>query len=140
MTESKKVKGWLLPANTKYFDIISHFKKNKTVIWRQKKGMNLNDDAYIYLAKPYGFMKFKCKIIEINIAQEELNAKSYAITNSTMNYAYMKIALRKVYKDGAIPFSGLKEHGLGQVSTIARVFPGTVEYIEKASANKGGDN
>lgn len=66
--------------------------------------------------------------------------KSLSITNSTMNYAYMKIALRKVYKDGAIPFSGLKEHGLGQVSTIARVFPGTVEYIEKASANKGGDN
>ena len=46
--------NWIIPCNVKVFDVISHFKENKQVVWKNSFTIRKGDVAYIYLGRPYG--------------------------------------------------------------------------------------
>lgn len=44
---------WIVPCNIKYFDVVTHFKKNSTVVWKNISHVQPGDTVYIYLGAPH---------------------------------------------------------------------------------------
>lgn len=70
---------WVIPCNIKYFDVISHFKENKRVVWKNSFSIHKGDIVYLYLSSPYGEIRYKCIVINDSVDEEVLKTNSYAI-------------------------------------------------------------
>ena len=64
-TIQKEIHEWVIPANPKYYDLITEFKKGNT-IWKVIKNIHTGDTVYFYVAKPYSCILYKCKVIDEN--------------------------------------------------------------------------
>ena len=96
---------WVIPANPKYYDVISYI-KNKTIIWHSNKSINKGDIIYIYYGKPYGALL--CKGVVLDNNGEE-----------------MKIEIMDKYNKEQYPFEKLSSWGLTNIRSIRRI-PKTV--------------
>lgn len=56
--------SWLIPANTKFYDVFSAFAQDETY-WPMNAKMSPKDSAYIYLAAPYKQIGFVCEILGV---------------------------------------------------------------------------
>ena len=63
----EKPRDWIVPANPKYFDLISAFEENDIIIWKQSSDVHVGDLVYMYVAAPYSALMYKCKAIEVDI-------------------------------------------------------------------------
>ena len=70
------IENWIVPCNTKHFDVVDHFRKNDTVIWKNSFTIKKCDNVYIYLSLPYGEIKFRCTVISDSVSNELLILKS----------------------------------------------------------------
>lgn len=59
---------WVIPANQKYYDIISEFKLTDVVTWHQDIKVSVGDLIYIYLTIPYQAIMYQCEVIEADIS------------------------------------------------------------------------
>lgn len=89
---------WVIPANPKYYDLISDFAKSDIMFWHQNMSVSKDDTVYIYVAEPYSAILYKCVVIETNIPDGEK--------------LLMKLKLKKEYSKEEYPFTKLKEYGL----------------------------
>lgn len=89
---------WVIPANPKYYDLISDFAKNDIMFWHQNMSVSKGDSVYIYVAEPYSAILYKCVVIEANIPDDKK--------------LLMKLKLKKEYSKEEYPFTKLKEYGL----------------------------
>lgn len=97
--------NWLIPANPKYYDVINHFKSDKTITWKQSSEVYPGDTVYIYLGSPYSSVMFKCEATEVNIP--------YGFKNENIKMKYiMKLKLLKEYNQGDISFKYLTSLGI----------------------------
>lgn len=96
---------WLVPANPKYYDIASAFNENDEIIWKQSSNIHVNDIVYLYVAKPYSKILYKCKVVEANIPYE------YKDKNVSMNYV-MKIKLLEKLDNRNYTFEYLNKLGI----------------------------
>lgn len=99
---------WIIPANPKFYDVISCFNDTDTIIWKQSSNIEIGDIVYMYVAEPYSAILYKCKAIEVNIPYE------YKDDNLSMKKV-MKIKLIKKYNQEDYPFSKLKEYGVNAI-------------------------
>ncbi len=107
--QSSNVKGeWIIPANPKYYDVIGAFEHSDTLTWKQTKGMMKGDSIYIYFAKPYSAILFKCVITKTDIPYE------YEDENVCMSKV-IEIKLVKRYKEDEFTLDRLKELGVKSV-------------------------
>lgn len=120
---------WLFPCNTKYFDIISHFEKNDTVVFKQDKNMTIGDIVFIYLAVPYKRIQYKCVVLETKIGEKEMQNHDYALTTSPYIKGYVKLKLLKTITSDGLDFYSLKEHGLGQIQRQGRLEGRLLKYV-----------
>ena len=93
---------WIIPANPKYFDVISYIENSKIFSWKQPKNIKLNDTVYIYLGAPYSAILYKCQVIELDIYKDK-------------NDCVMNLKLITKYNQNEYTFSKLKEYGLNSV-------------------------
>ena len=89
---------WVIPANPKYYDLISDFAKSDIMFWHQNMSVSKDDTVYIYVAEPYSAILYKCVVIEANITDGDK--------------MLMKLKLKKEYSKEEYPFTKLKEYGL----------------------------
>ena len=68
-SKSKRVgpKDWIVPANPKYFDLISAFKEKDIITWKQSSDVHVGDLIYMYVAAPYSALMYKCMALEVDI-------------------------------------------------------------------------
>lgn len=99
---------WLIPANPKYYDIISYFKEQDTITWKQPNNIKVGDVVYIYVGIPYSAILYKCEVIEINIP---CNIED---DNLKMNKV-IKIKLLRKYNKNQFTFTKLKEYGITSI-------------------------
>lgn len=97
--------SWLIPANPKYYDVISSFEKKDTMLWKQPKGIKEKDKIYLYLGLPYSAILYQCEIVELDIPYQ------YQDENLAISKA-MKIKLVKCYGKEEYTFEKLKEYGV----------------------------
>ena len=132
---------WVIPCNIKYFDVISHFKENKRVVWKNSFSIHKGDIVYLYLSSPYGEIRYKCIVINDSVDEEVLKTNSYAIPiKKTNNYfskkeKYIEIEYVCEFPEGTFTLSKLKEHGLGQVQIQARANRKLQQYIDLCEEN-----
>ena len=132
---------WVIPCNIKYFDVISHFKENKRVVWKNSFSIHKGDIVYLYLSSPYGEIRYKCIVINDSVDEEVLKTNSYAIpikkTNSyfSKKEKYIEIEYVCEFPEGTFTLSKLKEHGLGQIQIQARANRKLQQYIDLCEEN-----
>jgi len=97
--------SWIVPANPKYYDVISYFNEKDTILWKEAKGMKIGDKVYLYLGAPYSAILYKCEVIEIGIPYQ------YQDENLSMTKT-MKLKLVKRYEKEKYTFQKLKEYGV----------------------------
>ena len=117
---------WVVPCNTKKFDVISHLKEESTVVWKNAFTIQTGDIVYLYLSAPYSEIKYKFVVESVNISEEQLQEHSYAIVKEpshnffSRKTKYMSMKLEKEFPEQYLPLSVLKCHGLNQVQIQAR--------------------
>lgn len=99
---------WIIPANPKYFDVITYIESLPIFAWKQPKNIQLNDYVYIYLSAPYSAILYKCQVIELNIYND-------------MQDFVMNLKLIKKYNQNEYTFNKLKEYGLNSVRSPRRI-------------------
>jgi len=72
---NKSKRKWIIPANPKYFDVVSAFENSKDGIvnWKQGAGIEVGDVVYMYVAKPYSAILYKGEVIKVHIPHETKN-------------------------------------------------------------------
>lgn len=139
---------WIIPCNISFFNLIKHFEKNKTVVWRNAFTIHKGDIAYIYIGRPYGEIRYKCRVISDQVDEQLLQENTYAIpAKKTNNYFSKKekyIVMEYIceYPEGTFPLESLRKHGLGQVQIQARADRRLQAYLTEIETQleKGGDD
>lgn len=101
------INSWVIPANPKYFDIISLFKQTDLVTWHQDVKVAVGDLVYIYLTIPYQAIMYKCEVVEADIPSQD---------SKNMN-----LKLLKEYDQNEFPLEKLKQFGLKSVRSARRI-------------------
>lgn len=121
---------WIFPCNTKYFDIIEHFKTKNEVVFKRDGMIRKGDIAYIYLANPFKQIKFKCEVVEPKLTIDCLEEHQYAISSSFYNKGYVKLKYLSEINSSDLNFNNLKDNGLGQVQRQSRLDGKLLTYIQ----------
>ncbi len=96
---------WIVPANPKYYDMLTCFKDNNEMIWKQSSDIHVGDIVFLYVGAPYSKIMYKCNVKEVNIPYE------YKDANVSMSYV-MKIECLKTYTDDRYSFEYLNTLGI----------------------------
>ena len=115
---------WVIPANPNFFDIIAYFKNKDKIYWHQSSSMNLGDNVYVYLGKPYSSIKFKCIITEKDIDSNYDDRK------------LMKLKLIKEYKDNQYTFDIISKYDLKAIRGARRM---PIKLINKMKEDEKND-
>ena len=62
---------WVIPANPKYYDLISDFAKSDIMFWHQNMNVSNGDAVYIYVTEPYSAILYKCIVVVPGITVQE---------------------------------------------------------------------
>ena len=99
---------WIIPANLKYYDIISDFQKRDIVEWKQSSNIQIGDIIYMYVADPISAIIYKCIAIETDIPY------NYKDKNLKID-KLMKIKLLKEYPKDKYSFKYLNTLGITSI-------------------------
>ena len=99
---------WIIPANPKFYDVISAFQKTNTITWKQSSNVHVGDLVYLYVGSPYSAILYQCEALEVNIPYE------YQDKNLSMSRV-MKIKLLRSYPQDQYTFSKLNEYGVRSI-------------------------
>ena len=114
----KKERGsesWVVPANPKYYDVESAFRKDTIIDWKQGAGIQVGDTVYLYVGAPVSAILYQCKVLQTDIPYD------YSDKNLTIK-ALMKIQLLKCYDRKTFTFSVLgKDYGVFAIRGPRRV-------------------
>ena len=116
---------WIVPANPKYYDIITHFEHDKTINWKQSSSVHVKDIVYLYVGSPYSSVLYKCEVTEVNIPY------AYQDENVSMKHT-MHLKLLKKYEPGKISFKALNNLGIKAIRGPRKI---TEEIARKIDNN-----
>lgn len=94
---------WLIPANLKYFDVISAFQENRVIIWKQSNKVRTGDIVFMYVGAPVSAILYKCLVLKTNILHSNKGK------NAKWKYS-MRIKRLKVYPKDKFNFKKLKQY------------------------------
>ncbi len=132
---------WLYPANTKFYDVLSAFKKQNAV-WPINTKIEVGDAVYIYLAAPYKRVGYICSVKETDIAREIIKEYSSPYIKNTgqdssADKPFMLLGDIQTLLNNdndALSLAKLKENGLKGMLMGARKLdnnPQLREYLRK---------
>lgn len=132
------VENWIIPCSVKFFDVVSYLTNNKEIVWRRVSAVKKNDNAYVYIGAPYGQIKYLCKVVDDNVGEKEVMLNQYAVKKGASKKSrFMKLKLIYEYERGILPYTKLKENGLGQVQIQARIDRKLQQYIDSVNSELG---
>lgn len=107
--QNSNIQGeWIVPANPNYFDLIESFNNSSVVDWKQSNNILKGDIVYLYVARPYSAILYKCEAIETDIPYE------YKDKNVSMK-KIMKLKLLKKYDKDKFTLKKLNEYGIKSI-------------------------
>ena len=115
--------NYIIPANPKYYDIVSAFNDTDIIMWKQPKNILINDYVYLYIASPYSCIMYKCIVVDKDIP--------YQYHDNIINMDYiMKIKLIKKYNN-EFTLDKLKEYGIKTIRGPRSVPPKLLKELNK---------
>lgn len=132
---------WLIPANTKFYDVFSALKQDKTY-WPMSAKISCGDSVYIYLTAPYKQIGFICDVLETDIDMNDIieHVRTFIkgdTKDDKPSKPFMKIKpvqSIEINENSALSLTYLKENGLNGMLMGARKLdnnPALFEYIKK---------
>lgn len=123
---------WLVPANPKYYDLISVFSQTDDTTWKQGKGIETGDIIYMYVAVPYSAVLYKCTVTQAYSGTERTEKDGHT---GTACISLMKIHIDDRYARDLCPLKKMKEYGVTNVRG-PRFMPAELEaFIEREAAS-----
>lgn len=134
---------WLIPANTKFYDVLSAFTQT-TTFWPMNANLSPGDTVYIYLAAPYKQIGFVCSVLSTGYDLDKISdnvtpfIKGAARENGPSK-PFMKLkALHRIpiNENGRLSLNDLRRNGLNGMLMGARKLENNPElfiYIGKNS-------
>ncbi len=114
---------WLVPANPKYYDIDTAFKKRKGVDWKQGKGIRKDDTVYMYVGSPVSAVRYKCTVTKTDIP--------FVFENDEVRMTrLMKMDVLQEYRADYCPFEKLKRFNVNAVRGPRRIDEKLKEYLD----------
>lgn len=129
------MKYWIIPCNIKSYDVFGAFKKFNSIDWKQSKNLKSaepDDIVLIYLSLPHQFIKYICKIEEVNKPFITIDDNEFSINGKNyINYGnYMQLKLLYEVKDDDLSIDILKAHGLkGNIQGPSSLKEDLLEYV-----------
>lgn len=139
----KEAKVWMLPANSKYFDLAGCFKKYGEVYWTQYFNLQTGDTGYIYCSAPDSAIIYKFEIIGHDLAYSpEMDAEVEFYLNpkdfepSKVHNRFAKLKLVDERHTPRLGLANLLEHGMngaprGALNLSDPGFAELLKYIEE---------
>lgn len=137
-----EVRKWMIPANTKYFNLEDCFNKLGYVYWRQHYNFQTGDTIYIYVANPVSAIRYKCIVeghdlpfsTDMDI-EKEFYVKADDFENSRKHNRYMRLRLQATTNADNMTMVHLLEHGMnkapqGCLNLSHPVFAELLDHIE----------
>ena len=73
--EPKRKEGehrvWIIPYNTKYFDLHRCAQKYNEIYWNQHKNLAVGDTSYLYGSAPDSAIRYRFEVLEVNVPYKE---------------------------------------------------------------------
>lgn len=114
--------NYIIPANPKYYDIVSAFNDTDIIMWKQPKNILINDYVFLYIASPYSCIMYKCIVVDKDIPYQ------YRDNNINMDYI-MKIKLIKKYNN-EFTLDKLKAYGIKTIRGPRSVPPKLLKELK----------
>ncbi len=133
----KKGNYWILPCNSKKYNIDKIFQDKEEIEWHQTNtNVEPGDIVYIYLTSPKQEVKYKCQVVFSNKISNDINDKEYCEDIDFSNYGkYMVLKKIKSYTTPKT-FHELQEKGFkGIVRCIRYLDQNIVDFIEEEVNN-----
>lgn len=140
--EDKRI--WIIPSNSKFFDLDGCFKKYGCVYWRQHVNFQKGDSAYIYSAYPNSAILYKVSIDghDLQYAPEMEREKKF-YTNSEdfgKKKSHNRLALLTLVDttdSSRLNLTHLLEHGMKAApqGALNLSHPGFADLLEYVEAN-----
>ena len=139
----KEKKVWMIPSNSKYFDLEGCFEKYGEVYWSQYYNFQKGDTAYIYSASPNSAILYKVEVVAHDLTfssdiekerEFHTNLNDFEDVRRHNRYAKLKFIART--NSTRLSFAYLLEHGLngvlrGSLNLSHPAYAGLLKYIEK---------
>ena len=134
--------SWLIPANTKFYDVFSAFERPETY-WPMNAKVATGDIVYIYLAAPYKQIGFRCEVLGIGYDLAEIIDQVRPLIKGDVDDGpgskpFMKLGAPRaapIDPKAALSLNNLREHGLKGMLMGARKLdnnPPLLDFTEKA--------
>jgi len=135
---------WLVPANTKFYDVLAAFALTETY-WPMNAKISSGDVVYIYLAAPYKQIGYICDVLATGYTMDEIikDVRPFikgSVSNNGSSKPFMKLkAVRSIPidKNSVLSLGKLKKNGLNGMLMGARKLennPELFDYIEEYSS------
>ena len=121
--------AFVVVGNLQWFDIIKHFKNNKTVIWKQVSKGKIGDEVYIYVGRPLSRLVYKCRIKHINVDAKDVNYLSPYVGRRNLSYMELEL-LRELPMEG-LELQQLLVNGLKTVQCATMIADKLKSYIDE---------
>ena len=134
---------WMLPANSKYFDLAGCFKKYGEVYWSQYFNLQTGDTGYIYSSAPDSAVLYKFSVIGHDLPySSEVDANMEFYVDHTdfeplkQHNRFAKLKLIGETTTKRLSLANLLEHGMnsaprGALNLTDSNFSDLLKYIEE---------
>lgn len=99
--KKRSPKEWIIPVNSKYYDIVSAFENADEIDWKQGSGIKTGDTIFMYVAAPVSAILYQCLVTKTDVPCD------YKDGNLTIK-ALMRIKLQKQFERDRFTFETLK--------------------------------
>ena len=119
---------WFVPANPRLYDIEAAFRAYEEINWKQSGKFEPGDIAYMYVGAPVSAILYKCVVTETYCGQY-VNHKGKVCN-------IMRIRKVEEYPRDLLPWTDIKETGLGTAQGTKYIPPKLKELLEERTSNR----
>lgn len=122
---------WITICDLTKYDVEGAFSSLGTIDWKQSTNVEAGDIVYIYVSKPIGGIKFKCRANKVNLPNCQIDDSEWVLDGSPFeNYGrYMELELLHKF-DTVIPYlSDLQDRGIKAIMGPLTVNTEALEFI-----------
>ena len=136
-------KVWMLPANSKFFDLKGCFEKYGTVYWSQYYNIQTGDTGYIYSSAPDSAVKYRFEVLGHDLpfsegmeAEKEFNTDPKDFEQLKEHNRFLKLKLVGETHSSRLGLANLLEHGMsiaprGALNLSHSSYADLLRYIEE---------
>ena len=141
--EPKRKEGehrvWMIPYNTKYFDLHKCIKKYADIYWNQHKNLAAGDIGYLYGSAPDSAIRYRFEVVAANLPYNaDMEREREFYTNPSdfdeviKRNRLMHIRINGETKDSRLSFPNLLDNGLKMAPRGAMSLTGELlKYIQE---------